>query len=243
MKLSKEMFIQKTKESFEKIGLNIVEDKFEKLYLYKELLIEWNEKINLTAITDDEEIIQKHFVDSAYALKVIENGSSIIDVGTGAGLPGVVLAICNDSYKVTLLDALQKRVVFLNEVITKLGLKNTIAVHSRAEEAGRKEEFREKYDIVISRAVASLNILMELTTPFVKVNGYCIYMKADKLQEEMKCSKNAEKQLHLKLDNIKEYAINLTDSVLQHNLAIYLKTEKLPEKYPRQFAKIKKNPL
>lgn len=243
MKLSKESFIEKTALEFSKIGQNIALEKLEKLYEYKELLLEWNEKINLTAITDDEEIITKHLVDSAYALCAIQDGSKVIDVGTGAGLPGMVLAICNDNIQVLLLDALQKRVVFLNDVIEKLGLKNVTAVHARAEDAAKEEVYRESFDISISRAVASLNVLMEITAPFVKKGGKCIYMKADKLAEEMKQSKNAERELALRKKEIREYELSVDGIVLKHNLAIYEKQESTPNKYPRQFAKIKKSPL
>ena len=243
MKLSKESFFKRTAEEFSKIGLELTLEKLEKLYLYRELLLEWNEKINLTAITDDEEIIIKHFVDSAYAIKRISDGSKVIDIGTGAGLPGLVIAICNENVQVTLLDALQKRVIFLNDVIERLELKNVTAVHARAEEAAREEIYREMFDISISRAVASLNVLIEITAPFVKTNGKCIYMKADKLQEEMKISKNAEKQLSLKQTEVMEYELHIGESVLGHNLAIYTKVENTLSKYPRQFAKIKKSPL
>lgn len=243
MKLSKESFIDKTAVEMSKIGQNLTEQQLERLYEYKELLLEWNEKINLTAITDDEEIITKHFADSAYALQSIPDDSKVIDVGTGAGLPGLVLAICNNNIQVLLLDALQKRVVFLNEVIEKLGLKNVTAIHARAEEAAKAEAYREQFDISISRAVASLNILMEITVPFVKKGGKCIYMKADKLEEEMKQSKNAERELTLGKTKIKEYELSVEGVVLKHNLAIYTKKENTPSKYPRQFAKIKKSPL
>ena len=243
MKLSKESFFKRTAEEFSKIGLELTLEKLEKLYLYRELLLEWNEKINLTAITDDEEIIIKHFVDSAYAIKRISDGSKVIDIGTGAGLPGLVIAICNENVQVTLLDALQKRVIFLNDVIERLELKNVTAVHARAEEAAREEIYRGVFDISISRAVASLNVLIEITAPFVKINGKCIYMKADKLQEEMKNSKNAEKQLSLKQTEVMEYELHIGESVLGHNLAIYTKVENTLSKYPRQFAKIKKSPL
>lgn len=243
MKLTKESFIEKTALEFSKIGQNLTEKQLERLYEYKELLLEWNEKINLTAITDDEEIIIKHLVDSAYALQSIPNGSKVIDVGTGAGLPGMVLAICNDNIQVLLLDALQKRVAFLNEVIEKLELKNVTAVHARAEDAARAEAYREMFDISISRAVASLNVLMEITVPFVKKASKCIYMKADKLGEEMKQSKNAERELALSATEIKEYELSVAGVVLKHNLAIYTKNENTSGKYPRQFAKIKKSPL
>lgn len=243
MKLSKEEFIEKLNNAMSVNDINIGEKELEQLYIYKELLIEWNEKINLTAITDDEEIIWKHFVDSALGLKHLTNVKTIADVGTGAGLPGLVIAICNKNIKVTLIDALQKRITFLNEVINKLGLTNVVAIHARAEELGSSSEHREKYDAVISRAVARLNILMELTVPYAKANGKCIYMKSEKLEEEISESQNAVKVLSLKQEEILEYELLLDTESHKRKIIIYSKQKETPNKYARQFAKIKKMPL
>ena len=243
MKLSKEEFIFKLSKELENSGFNLSQEKLEKLYLYKELLIEWNEKINLTAITDDEEIIIKHILDSIYLLPHILDNSKVIDVGTGAGLPGIILAICNENIQVTLLDALQKRITFLNDVIEKSQLTNTIAIHSRAEEAGQNNEYREQYDVVVSRAVASLNVLIELTAPYAKTNGLCIYMKADKTEQEISQSKKAIQELNLKHIDTVSYTLKLNEEQITHTLIKYVKKDTTKSKYPRQFSKIKKSPL
>lgn len=244
MKLTKEQFKQKTAESAENSGIYLNDNQLEALSLYKEMLVEWNEKINLTAITDDEEIIEKHIIDSLEIVKYIHEGQSVIDVGTGAGLPGIIIAIYFEGkIKITLFDALNKRIIFLQQVIDKLGLSNVEAVHGRAEETSRDVKFREVYDVAVSRAVARLNVLLELTAPFVKVNGSCIYMKADKTTEELQESKNAIKQLGLELKEIKEYKINVEHEEINHTIVLFNKKENNKEKYPRQFAKIKKNPL
>jgi len=244
VKLTKEQFIDKTAEMAKNAGLTLNENQLEKLYLYKELLLEWNVKINLTAITDDEDIISKHIIDSLEIVKYIKEGQKIIDVGTGAGLPGIIISIYFEGkVEITLFDALNKRIMFLKEVINKLDLNNIEAVHGRAEETSRQENYREVYDVVVSRAVARLNVLMEITVPFVKLNGICLYMKADKTQEELNESLKAIKELGIKLLEIKEYNIQLNNEVYTHTIINFIKQEATKDKYPRQFAKIKKTPL
>lgn len=244
MKLTKEQFIEKTAAMAKNTGLMLNENQLNQLYTYKEMLVEWNEKINLTAITDDEEIIAKHIIDSLEIVKYIEEGQNIIDVGTGAGLPGVIIAIYFEGkVEITLFDALNKRIIFLQQVIEKLNLKNIKAVHGRAEETSREEKYRESYDIVVSRAVARLNILMELTVPFVKKEGTCIYMKADKTQEELEQAVKAIKELGLKHIATDEYDLLIGEEEIKHTIVKFDKQEYTKDKYPRQFAKIKKNPL
>lgn len=244
MKLTKEQFVQKTADMASNAGFVLNGNQLEKFYLYKEMLIEWNEKINLTAITDDEEIIAKHIIDSLQIVKHISENQKVIDVGTGAGLPGIIIAIFFEGkVHVTLFDALNKRIIFLQEVINKLGLKNVQAVHGRAEETSRIEEYREVYDVVVSRAVARLNVLMEITVPFVRVNGTCLYMKADKTQEEMTEAIKAVKELMIKHIDTEEYNIHLNNEIFTHTIIKFIKLEQTKDKYPRQFAKIKKTPL
>ena len=244
MKLTKEQFKQKTVEIAANTGIQLNENQLEKLYLYKEMLVEWNEKINLTAITDDEEIIAKHIVDSLEIVKYIKQGQSIIDVGTGAGLPGIIIAIYFEgNIKITLFDALNKRIIFLQQVIETLGLTNIQAIHGRAEETSKDIKYRETYDIAVSRAVARLNILLELTVPFVKVGGSCIYMKAEKTKEEIDEAKRAIKELELSLTAINDYSIKMDDQELKHTIITLSKLKETKDKYPRQFAKIKKSPL
>ena len=162
----------------EKSNLILTGEKIEKFYNYMNLLIEWNKKINLTAIIEPKEIILKHFIDSLTILKYIKNNETIIDVGTGAGFPGIPLKIVRDDLKITLADSLNKRINFLNEVISKLDLKNIDAIHTRAEELGKNKKYREKFDIATSRAVANMSTLSEYLIPFIKVEGRCILARS-----------------------------------------------------------------
>jgi len=179
--------------------VDITEEQANNLEMYKTLLLEWNEKMNLTAITDEYEIIIKHFVDCLECTKVIREEEKIIDVGTGAGFPGMVLAIYYKDKKFTLLDALNKRLIFLQEVVNTLKLDNVEIIHGRAEEVARKEEYKEQFDASVSRAVAQLPVLLEYTSPFIKVNGKCIVMKGDNVEDEVKLSSNALNTLKLKI--------------------------------------------
>jgi len=244
VKLTKEQFKQKTAKLAAIIGVELKDNQLEKLYKYKQMLVEWNEKINLTAITDDEDIISKHIIDSLEIVKYIVEGNSVIDIGTGAGLPGIIIAIYFEgNVNVTLFDALNKRIIFLQQVIEELELDNVQAIHGRAEETSKEAMFRGTYDIVVSRAVARLNILLELTVPFVKVGGSAIYMKADKTNEELGEATRAIEELGLVLTSINEYNIKTQKDELNHTIITFRKQEETKSKYPRQFSKIKKNPL
>ncbi len=230
-----------TTEILEKNGIDkILADKFDKYY---KLLIEWNEKINLTAITDEKEAALKHFVDSICALDcgLFFNGAKIIDVGTGAGFPGLPLKIIRDDLDVTLMDSLNKRINFLNEVISSLGLTGIETVHARAEELGRNKNYREKYDICVSRAVANLASLTELCMPFIKKGGYFISLKGPKASEEVKEAKKAIELLGGEFVEIKNYAIDKTD--LEHNLVIIKKVRLTEKRFPRNAPKPIKEPL
>lgn len=219
---------------------NIQLDMFSK---YKEILKDWNERINITAITDDVEIDQKHFLDSLTAFRsdLLEGNKKIIDIGTGGGFPGLPLKIANPDLDVELLDSLNKRIIFLNEVIKVLGLKNIVATHGRAEELSITPDYRERFDICISRAVASLNTLCEYCIPFVKVGGYFISMKGPLVDEELELAKNAIKQLGGKLVSTK--LVNIPESDISHTLIIIEKISHTPTKYPRSGGKPRKNPL
>lgn len=221
----------------------LVKTNTEKFIKYYELLKEWNEKINLTAITEEYDVATKHFLDCLAIFDHFEfkEGASVIDVGTGAGFPAAVMAIARPDLKITMLDSLNKRVNFLNEVIKELDLKNCEAVHFRAEDAGRNEKYREKFDFSVSRAVASLPSLCELCLPFVKKDGYFISLKGPSVTEEIENAKNAIKLLSGKLEGVVNYEIPTTD--LKHNLVIIKKISAILAKYPRKSPKPIKEPL
>ena len=217
----------------------------EKFEIYRKLILEWNEKINLTAITDEEAMNTKHFLDCLLLTKtgLFDDDKSVLDVGTGAGFPAIPLKLYNENLKVTMLDSLNKRIKFLNIVIDDLNLKNIKAIHGRAEEVGRKEGFRENFDIVSSRAVASLSLLLEFTIPFLKVNGLFLAMKGPSYLEEVESSKNALKKLNCKLEKVLNFKIEQSGEISERNILIIKKTGKTPDNFPRNMGQIKKKPL
>lgn len=231
------------KKGAEDIDISINDEAINDFSIYRDKLIEWNEKINITAITDTIEIQQKHFLDSLtpFTTGLLAGNKKIIDIGTGGGFPGLPLKIINKSLEVVLLDSLNKRINFLNEVIDVLGLNNIKAVHGRAEELSLKPAYREGFDIAVSRAVASLNTLAEYCIPFVKVGGYFISMKGPQVEEEVNASKNAIKVLGARLLDIKY--ITIPDTDITHSLIILEKIAETPAKYPRGGGKPRKNPL
>lgn len=214
------------------------QEQFEK---YKDSLLVWNEKINLTAITEEDDIILKHFIDSMTILKHIDENSSIVDVGTGAGFPGIPIKIANPSINVTLVDSLNKRLIFLEEVIKNLNLEKIKTVHSRAEEFGQNEIYREKFDIATSRAVANLSVLVEYLLPLVKVGGKCICMKGSDIQDELQNSKEAIKTLGGQIEKVEEFT--LPESDIKRNIIVIKKIKQTPNKYPRKPGVPSKNPL
>lgn len=212
------------------------------LDLYAEHLVEWNEKINLTAITAPDEIAVKHFLDSFLLLKCndIKKGSSIIDVGTGAGFPSLPCKIIRDDLKLTLFDSLNKRINFLKELlVSKLSL-DADCIHGRAEEQGRQANFREKYDIATARAVAHLRELSEYCLPFVKVSGYFIALKGYDVEDELEEAKVAIKTLGGKIVDVKKFIL---PDESKRAIVIIKKISQTPTKYPRNQGKIKKQPL
>lgn len=230
-------------KSAEDVELQLSKENYEKFMIYMKLLQEWNEKINLTAIIEDEEIVKKHFIDSIKAFKRDEfkKAKTLIDVGTGAGFPGIPIAIMNDDISVTLLDSLNKRINFLNTVIKNIGLSNVTTIHSRAEDGARKSELREAFDIATSRAVANMAVLSEFCLPYVKVGGSFIALKGPSVEQEISESENAIKILGGKLVDICE--VNIEDTDLKHNLVIVKKMMNCNKKYPRKSGLITKNPL
>ena len=223
------------------MGVRFSVEQMDKFYKYMNLLIDWNEKINLTAIIEPNEIILKHFIDSITILKDIKDGSTVVDVGTGAGFPGIPLSIMNPTLKITLVDSLNKRLIFLQEVINELDLKNVELVHARAEEFGRNKKYREKFDVATSRAVANLATLSEYLLPLVKINGKAISMKAGNASQEIEDAKKAIKTLGGNINNIEEF--NLPQSDIGRTIIIIDKIKGTPGKYPRKPGTPAKEPI
>jgi len=236
-----EEFSNKIKESFEKIDISLNEEQIKQYYEYMNLLIDWNKKINLTAIIEPSDIILKHFVDSATILKYIKDNESNVDVGTGAGFPGIPIKIANSTLNITLLDSLNKRINFLNEVIQENNLEKIQTVHSRVEDFGNNTKYREKFEVATSRAVANLSVLAEYMLPLVKVGGRCICMKGSEIEEELEKSKNAINLLGGKITKVEQF--KLIDSDNTRNIVIIEKVKNTPNKYPRKAGMPSKQPL
>lgn len=236
-----ENFRKEIKIYCSKINIEIKIKELENLYQFMHLLIEKNKQINLTAIIEEKDIILKHFIDSIIIQNSIKDSNNIIDVGTGAGFPGIPLKIINEEKRFVLLDSLNKRVNFLNEVISSLNLKKVEAIHFRAEEAGQKEEYREKFDIVLSRAVSRLNTLAEYMLPFAKVGGKCICLKGPNMKEELEEAKNAIEILGGKIEKTEEYY--LPESDIGRTIIVINKVKHLPNKYPRKAGVPSNRPL
>ena len=216
----------------EKIGVLLNEFHVKQFEKFQNLLLEWNEKINLTAITEEEDIITKHFIDSLYCLKYINSNDSLIDVGTGAGFPGIPIKIVSHETKVTLLDSLNKRIVYLNNVIDELKLDKIVAVHGRAEEFGKNHEYREKYDVVTARAVANMKVLSEYCLPFLKVGGRFICMKGSEYSDELEDAKSHIGNLGGKITKTEEIVLPGTD--IKHSIIIIEKIRETPKSFPRR---------
>ena len=225
----------------EKLNLALTEEQIEKFYNYMNLLIEWNKKINLTAIVEPKDIILKHFIDSLTIEKYIKKGETIIDVGTGAGFPGIPLKIAREDLKITLADSLNKRINFLNEVINKLDLKNIETIHTRAEELGKNKKYREKFDIATSRAVANMSTLSEYLIPFIKVKGRCICMKSSDIDTELENAKKAINILGCEIESKDKF--NLPNSDLGRSVIILRKVKNTPSKFPRKAGTPAKEPI
>lgn len=226
-------------QMFEGFGLNLTEEMYRKFDAYAELLVRWNEKINLTAITDAAGITEKHFLDSIAVFKsdIIPLNSSVIDVGTGAGFPGIPMKIYRNDLKVTLLDSLNKRIKFLSDVSNTLSL-DLNCIHSRAEDGAKKAELREMFDVATARAVATLPVLCEYCLPYVKLGGKFIALKGP--NEEAKNSFTAYRTLGAEIEDVREYELPCGD---KRQIIIYNKIKETPSKYPRKPSQIDKNPL
>lgn len=227
-----DLFIEETK----KLDITLTELQLKKLNQFYELLISWNQKMNLTRIIEKEDVYLKHFYDSLTLSKVIDLNQdlTLCDVGSGAGFPGIVLKICFPNLKITLLDSLQKRVNYLNEIIKELALKDIQAIHTRAEDYAKQN--REKFDIVTARAVANLKMLSELCIPMVKVNGLFIAMKAN-IEEEIENSTEILKRLDSKIEKIETFYLPIENSI--RNIILIEKLKPTDTLYPRRIEKIK----
>lgn len=225
------------------LGLSLSERQAEQLIRYYEMIMKWNQVMNLTAITEFGDVMKKHFTDSLSLVKAydMKGASSLIDVGTGAGFPGLVLKIAFPGCRVTLLDSLNKRIQFLNAVIKELGLTDVEAIHGRAEDLARPGELRESFDLCVSRAVANLATLSEYCLPFVKKGGFFISYKSEKISEEMAEAENAIVLLGGKAEEKKEFL--LPDSDIYRCLFVIKKVRETPKKYPRKAGLPGKEPL
>lgn len=234
----------------EKAGFSPTPLQLEQFQTYRDMLLEWNQKINLTAITDPDEIALKHFTDSLTVVPFIENAFknqksrfpdlSLIDIGTGAGFPGIPLKIMYPELSLTLMDSLQKRIDFLSAVTNALSFSNSFTVHSRAEDGARSEQHREKYDVAIARAVASMPVLSEYCLPYVKVGGVFIAMKAN-VRDELESAKYAISVLGGEIEDCSEFTLPGSD--MKRSIVVIRKKQKTPKPYPRKAGKPEKEPL
>ena len=228
------------KEECEKNKIEFDENKSKQLYNYMNLILEWNEKINVTAIKDGNEFVVKHFIDSLIVSNFVTNANKILDIGTGAGFPGIPLKIYNPNIDFTLIDSVNKKITVLNDVIEKLNLKNIEALHIRAEELAQNLKYREQYDIVTTRAVSNLATIAEYMLPFVKIGGKAICMKGPNIDQELEKSKKAIKVLGGEIEKIEKFNIN---DEFERNLIIINKINKTDKKYPRGQGKPVKEPI
>ena len=234
-------FSYEMKDKMKRINIDITDKQVKKFFSYMNLLIEWNQKINLTTIIEPKEIIIKHFVDCGTILKYLKNGETIIDIGTGAGFPGIPVKILNENLNVTLVDSLNKRIIFLNEVCAALNLENIQLIHSRAEDLAKNKEYREKFDKSVSRAVANLSTLSEYDLPFIKTGGQMIAMKGFEIEEELK---NAEKAINIlggKIKEVNKFTLINTDN--KRSIVVIDKVKPTPKQFPRKAGKPLKEPI
>lgn len=233
----------KFEKDLDSLGISLTEEQIDNFLIYYEMLAEWNKVMNLTAITEYEDVMKKHFVDSMSLVKAFDlsKNVSLIDVGTGAGFPGLAVKIAFPQLQITLLDSLNKRIKFLDAVIEKLNLAKVEAIHGRAEDFAKPGKLREKYDLCVSRAVANLSTLSEYCIPFVKVNGYFISYKSEKVLEEASAAEGAISLLGGKIKEQIEF--QLPNSDLYRKLVVIEKIRKTPGKFPRKAGLPAKEPL
>lgn len=237
------MNIEQFNIELKKQSIELTDYQLQQFETYFHTLVEWNEKINLTALTDKEDVYLKHFYDSISAsfFYDFKQDINLCDVGAGAGFPSIPLKICFPHIKITIVDSLKKRITFLEELATKLELKNVSFHHSRAEDFGSDKDFREKYDVVTARAVARMSVLSELCMPLTKINGVFIAMKGAKADEELAASKKAIKLFGGETTKVETFSLPQENS--ERSIVIIKKTKKTPKKYPRKAGTPNKNPI
>lgn len=230
-------------EGLKELQITLSEKQIRQFLDYYELLVEWNKVMNLTAITDYEEVIAKHFIDSLASVKVCDffSHKTVIDIGTGAGFPGIPLKIAFPELEIVLLDSLNKRIKFLNEVIEKLGLENIRTIHGRAEDFAKQKEYRERFDFCVSRAVANLSTLSEYCLPYVKVGGKFVPYKSGKIDEEVAQAGKAVKVLGGKISDVVKF--QLADTDMERSFVIIEKEKNTPKKFPRKAGVPGKEPI
>lgn len=236
--MNREEVISFFNEKLNENNITISDEQMNDFILYMDNLIEWNKKINLTAIKEEKDIIVKHFIDSILIEKEVI-GDKLIDIGSGAGFPGIPLKIFRNDLNVTLIDSVNKKVLFMNDSIEKLKLDNIVAIHCRAEEYAHNNKYRESFDVATSRAVANMSTLVEYMLPFVKLGGKCICMKGPNSEEEINDSKKAISMLGGEIERVEKYKIDDNDRCL----VIIKKIKKTEQIYPRNQGKPLKFPL
>lgn len=234
-----EEFENNIEEYLIKLNLNVTSIEKEQLYIYMNEILKWNEKINLTAIKEENEFIVKHFIDSLTINKYLQRYQDIIDIGTGAGFPGIPLAIANKNKKFLLIDSVNKKLNVIKDINKKLKLNNVNIIHTRAEDLANKEAYREKYDVATTRAVSGIPTILEYMLPFLKIGGQAICMKGPNYEEELNESKNAIKILGGKFEKVENIKLNF----LERNIIIIKKISATPKKYPRGQGKALREPI
>lgn len=234
-------FVEKIIDVFGGNGINISRDQAKMFETYKDELIAWNSVTNLTAIVDEDDIIVKHFLDSVLPYDMLENGSKVIDIGTGAGFPSVPLLIMNNNLDFTMVDSVDKKLNFVRHIVDKLGFKNVNIIHARCEDLAKSSEYREKYDYMVARAVSHMSTLMEYGIPFLKVGGRMLCYKGTNYNEEIDGSKNTFSVLHSKVVDVKEYPVKEIDTT--RYVVVVEKNKATDSKYPRGMNKPRLKPL
>ena len=231
------------KKSFEAMNIENRQELIEKFRIYMEGVIEWNEKVNLTTITDPDEFVIKHFIDSIICANYPEyvNAAKIIDVGTGAGFPGIPLSIISPEKEFILIDSLNKRLKIIDELCQRADIKNVVTLHARAEELAKNKAYRERYDLCVSRAVANMSVLAEYCLPFIKVGGFLMAYKGPEAENEVKEAEHALSLLGGKAEEIRNG--NLKEFGIEHKVVVIKKVKNTPSKFPRKAGTPAKEPL